>query len=242
MEKIEWSKAVHEMMGNLVRIETHGDGYGSGFIIPPPMNTSGNCCVLTAYHVIELAHKTGATITIRSAKHGMGIDIPSLLRHVFFIKERDQAIISFNAPKDFASLQTVHFLAHEYHYNPGVELGWLGFPNLKKAINVPCFLAGRISAYLPDDEAYLIDGVSIHGISGGPAFYCDEDKVVLAGIVTDYYPNEVNNQSWPGLAMFRTINPLMELYEAQDKNSMPTLLSPPSHGMNPSKESKREGA
>ena len=234
MAKIEWSNAVQQMMGNLVRIETHGDGYGSGFIIPPPKNTPGNSCVLTAYHVIELAHKTGATITIRSAKTGTRVDLPSLLRNVFVVKERDQAIISFNAPNGFASLHTVHFLSHDYHYNPGVELGWLGFPKLQKAINVPCFLSGRISAYLPDDEAYLIDGVSIHGVSGGPAFYCDNDgKVVLAGIVTNYYPNEVNNQAWPGLAMFRTVNPLMELYEAQDKSAMPQIPVAPADKNNP---------
>ena len=231
MAKVEWSMAVHQMMGNLVRIETHGDGHGSGFIIPPPTNTPGNCCVLTAYHVIKLAYDTGATITIKNSA-GQSIDLPSLLRNVFYIKERDQAIIGFNAPTEFGALRTVHFLSHDYHCNPGVELGWLGFPRLAK--DIPCFLSGRISAYLPEEEAYLIDGVSIHGISGGPAFYCDNDgKVVLAGIVTNYYPNEVNNQAWPGLAMFRTINPLMELYEAQDKSAMPQIPVVPINKSNP---------
>ncbi|MBQ7177105.1 MAG: trypsin-like peptidase domain-containing protein [Victivallales bacterium] len=235
MAKVEWCNAVQLMMGNLVRIDTHGGGYGSGFIIPPPTNTPGNCCVLTAYHVLTLAYETGATITIRSAKTDVRVDLPSLLRYVFVVKDRDQAIICFNAPKDFALLHTIHFLSHDYHYNPGAELGWLGFPCLKKAREVPCFFSGRISAYLPDDEAYLIDGVSIHGLSGGPAFYCDDDgKVVLAGIVTNYYPNEVNNQSWPGLAMFRTINPLMELYEAQDKNAIPQIPDVPVSKKNPS--------
>ena len=233
MARVSWSVAVKQMQGNLVRIETHGDGYGSGIIIPPPTDTPGNCCVLTAFHVIKLAYETGATITIRNSS-GVCIDLPSLLRTIFFVKDRDQAIVSFNAPNEFGSLHTMHFLSGDSHYNPGVELGWLGFPRLDKARDIPCFLSGRISAYLPEDEAYLIDGVSIHGVSGGPAFYCSDDgKVVLAGIVTNYYPNEVNNQAWPGLAMFRTVKPLMELYEAQDKSAMPQIPVAPIDKNNP---------
>lgn len=223
MARLEWSAAVKRVIGNLVRIETHGDGYGSGFIIPPPANTMGNCCVLTAFHVIKQAYITGATITIRKS-NGDYLELPSLMRNVFCMKERDQAIISFSAPSGFDTLGTIDFLSRNFHCNPGVELGWLGFPRLEKARDIPCFLSGRISAFIPNEEAYFIDGVSIHGLSGGPAFYCDDNaKVVLAGIVTNYFPNEVNNQPWPGLAMFRTINPLMELYELQDKRQMPSF-------------------
>ena len=117
------------------------------------------------------------------------------------------------------------------HYVPGVEFGWLGYPVLEIAKNTPCFLHGRVSAYLDDVEAYLVDGFSIHGVSGGPVFCCEENgDLVLAGIVTNYFPNQITipnsgTQSWPGLAMFRTVNPLMKLY-AQENKVKPQQLPP----------------
>ncbi len=223
MAKILWPQAVSQMRQNLVKVSTLGGGYGSGFLIPPPPKAPGNLCVITAFHVIKQAHETGATIEIEHPGEGIKISLPSLARSVFVANNRDQAIISFNGPKDFEKLHEVTFLSKDRHYNPGVELGWLGFPDLEVSQNVACFLSGRVSAYLEDKEAYLIDGVSIHGLSGGPVFYCSDDQVVMAGIVTNYYPNPVNNQAWPGLAMFRTINPLMKLYEGQNKKDIPKI-------------------
>lgn len=223
MAKVEWYNAVDLMKRNLVKISTLGGGYGSGIIIPRPQKAPGNLCVLTALHVIEKAHITGATIVIERADKKLSITLPSLARSVFVAENRDQAIICFNGPLDFESLHELTFLSKNIHYNPGVELGWLGFPVIEIAKDVPCFLSGRVSAYLEDKEAYLIDGVSIHGLSGGPVFYCDNTKVVVAGIVTNYFPNEVNNQAWPGLAMFRTINPLMKLYDAQEEKDIPQI-------------------
>ena len=225
MAKIEWHVAVGQMMRNLVKISTLGGGYGSGIVIPPPAKAPGNLCVLTAFHVIASAYNTGATMEIMRADQERAIRLPSLSRSIFVAKDRDQAIICFNGPKDFESLHELTFLSRDRHYNPGVELGWLGFPNLEISRNVPCFLSGRVSAYLEDKEAYLIDGVSIHGLSGGPVFYCAEDKAVVAGIVTNYYPNEVNQQPWPGLALFRTINPLMQLYDEQEKRDIPKIIN-----------------
>jgi len=223
MSKLSWSQAVSQMKQNLVKVSTVGGGYGSGFLIPPPEKAPGNLCVLTAFHAIKHAYETGATIVIESAVASGKIVLPSRARSVFVAVDRDQAIISFNGPKDFEKLHTVTFLSKDRHCIPGVELGWLGFPGLKVSQNVPCFLSGHVSAYIEEAEAYLVDGVSIHGLSGGPVFYCDDGKVVLAGIVTNYFPNAVNNQAWPGLAMFRTINPLMKLYDAQKKKDIPKI-------------------
>ena len=223
MAKITWAQAVSQMQQNLVKISTLGGGYGSGFLIPPPAKAPGNLCALTAFHVIKNAYETGATIEIAHAGRNDKIVLPSLARSVFVAPDRDQAIISFNGPRDFEKLHTVTFLSRDRHYNPGVELGWLGFPNLNVSKDVACFLSGHVSAYIEDQEAYLIDGVSIHGLSGGPVFYCSDDQVVMAGIVTNYFPNPVNNQAWPGLAMFRTINPLMKLYDEQNKKDIPKI-------------------
>ncbi|MGN0854305.1 MAG: serine protease [Kiritimatiellia bacterium] len=221
---VKWHQAVTAMMKNVVRVSTLGDGYGSGVIVPPPKHTSGNCCVLTAYHVIQRAQETGATIEIELAKSGEKISLPSLVRTIFPARDRDQAIILFNGPPQFGTPTGYKFLSVNRHYVPGVEFGWLGYPALEIAKDTVCFLHGKISAYLENIEAYLVDGSSIHGVSGGPVFCCEEDEVVLAGIVTNYFPNQIAIQSsgtqiWPGLAMFRTINPLMKLYAQENKKN-----------------------
>ena len=230
MTKKEWYQAAEIMMGNLVRISIYGDGHGSGLIVPPPKNAPGNCCVLTALHVIEAADKTGATILIEHEETKQKIVLPSLSRYVFKAKDRDQAIIIFNRPKPFEKSGSINFLDINRHYKRGIEFGWLGYPGLEIAEKQACFFSGRVSAYLDDKEAYLVDGCSIHGVSGGPVFSCDADgRVVLAGIVTNYFPNEIikpnctSSQAWPGLAMFRTINPLMKLYASQNKVKQPQL-------------------
>ena len=230
MAKLEWHQAIQKAMGNLVKISTFGDGYGSGFIIPPPKNAPGNCCVLTALHVVDKADKTGATIAIELAQTKQKIILPSSNRFVFKATDRDQAVIIFNNPKPIGALNSITFLSLDRHYKCGVEFGWLGYPHMEIAEQSPCFFSGRVSAYLEDKEAYLVDGCSIHGVSGGPVFSCDDNgQIVLAGIVTNYYPNEIKTpnctgpQAWPGLAMFRTINPLMKLYAAQNKVKPPQL-------------------
>ena len=229
MAKLEWHQAVTLMMKNVVKVSTLGNGYGSGVIVPPPKNAPGNCCVLTAYHVIQKSEETGATIEIELAESKEKIILPSLVRTIFTAKGRDQALVLFNGPTQFGYHKGYQFLSRDMHYVPGVEFGWLGYPALEIAQNTPCFLHGRVSAYLDEVEAYLVDGFSIHGVSGGPVFCCEDDgKVVLAGIVTNYFPNQITTpnsgtQSWPGLAMFRTINPLMKLY-AQENKAKPQQL------------------
>ena len=49
----------------------------------------------------------------------------------------------------------------------GSEVGWLGFPGIDA--QTLCFFSGNISARKP--AAYLIDGVAINGVSGGPVVY-----------------------------------------------------------------------
>lgn len=227
MAKTEWHIAINKMMQNVVKVSIAGGGYGSGVIVPNPKNTASNCCVLTAYHVIQKAEETGATIVIELANTRDKIELPSLLRTIFTAKDRDQALILFNGPEQFGKPREYQLLPENNHYVPGVEFGWLGYPSLEIAEDTVCFLHGRVSAYIDKYEAYLVDGASIHGVSGGPVFCCgDNGTVVLAGIVTNYYPNNVSIQNtgvqaWPGLAMFRTVNPLIRLYsQANTKTSL----------------------
>lgn len=228
MARMEWHQAVNQMMRNMVKVSTRGDGYGSGVFVPPPINAPGNHCILTAYHVVKKADQTGATIDILIEDSKKVLKLPSLQRTIFHHEQRDQALILFSSPRKFGDTDCYKLPESPGHYSRGVEFGWLGWPRI--APHTVCFFRGVVSAYLDQDDAYLVDGASINGISGGPVFCCENDHTIsLVGIVTGYQPNQVviNNgtlpQSLPGLAMFRTVNPLLELYEAQMKKSPPKL-------------------
>ncbi len=84
----------------------------------------------------------------------------------------------------------------------GAEVGWLGFPGITEP--ELCFFQGHVSGYLSDPPLYLIDGVAINGVSGGPVF----DKTgAIIGLVSAYLPNRINpNTTLPGLMSVVPIN------------------------------------
>ena len=72
-----------------------------------------------------------------------------------------------------------------------------------------CFFSGRISAWLEQEQSYLVDGVAINGVSGGPAFQVDEDgRPVLLGVVSAYLPNKSLGGTLPGLSVVQHIGHL----------------------------------
>jgi len=228
MKKLEWYRAVEIMKKNLVKVTTYGDGYGSGVLVHVPANPEGMCCVLTANHVIGNAKITGATIEIElESTHEKIILLPTE-RMLFPGQNLDQALIIFRSNKKLGAIDEYSLMETNTHLKPGVEVGWLGYPRIVN--NAACFLSGYVSAYLPDSEAYLVDGASIHGISGGPVFCREDEKVTLVGIVTAYRPNQVHIknigiQALPGLSKFQTIDPLMKLYEATNPApKLPTVI------------------
>lgn len=129
---------------------------------------------------------------------------------------RDQALIEFSAKDLPLPLNTVDILTQGKRLNEGVQTGWLGFPSVAP-FNL-CFFAGHISAWLEPDEAYLVDGVAINGVSGGPAFYEDENgKIWIIGLVTEYRPNLATGNILPGVSLIRSTNPLMQFYATLQK-------------------------
>ncbi len=75
-------------------------------------------------------------------------------------------------------------------------------------------LCGNVSAWLQDESAYLVDGVAINGVSGGPAFVYEEDTpALLVGVVTAYIPNRATGEALPGVSLVRAINPYVTLFK-----------------------------
>jgi hypothetical protein len=87
-----------------------------------------------------------------------------------------------------------------------------------------CFFTGSISAFLRSEDCYLIDGVAINGVSGGPVFADDKELPEIIGTVSAYMPNRVGDATLPGLlraqdisAYQETISRIRTLDEAREK-------------------------
>ena len=94
----------------------------------------------------------------------------------------------------------------------GNKIGWLGFPAIPTA-NL-CFFSGRVSAWVQSLSAYLVDGVAINGVSGGPAFHVvefDPGAVFITGVLSAYVPNRATGEVLPGLSVVRGVSQFHEL-------------------------------
>jgi hypothetical protein len=89
----------------------------------------------------------------------------------------------------------------------GIDIGWLGYPGIEP--DTLCFFAGTVSARQTNRKAYLIDGVAINGVSGGPVFHCPTpDQVQIIGCVSAYHANRATGETLPGL--LRTVRIITE--------------------------------
>lgn len=102
----------------------------------------------------------------------------------------------------------------------GSSIGWLGYPVLiDKGIIQPSFFSGVISNIFPATDQYVIDGVSIDGVSGGPVFYLSNDcsDSFIIGSISSYHVNRVpvgeNMESWPGLLISYNVSVFKPLIE-----------------------------
>ena len=67
-----------------------------------------------------------------------------------------------------------------------------------------CFFHVYISGYLNDPPTYLVDGVALNGISGGPAL---DNSAHVIGLVSAHIPNRVDQDTTsPGVMSLVLIN------------------------------------
>lgn len=84
----------------------------------------------------------------------------------------------------------------------GAAIGWLGYPGL--VFPELCFFHGVVSGYQERPPIYLVDGVAINGVSGGPAF--DRSGLVV-GLVSAYLSNQIApGTTLPGLMIITPLN------------------------------------
>ena len=227
---MEWHEAIDRITPHVFRISTP-DGTGSGWLVS--RSQQNDLCVLaTAAHVIDSAHFWEKPIRITHHQSGGSLLLRADDRAVNVDSAKDTAAIIFNCrdlqvPQDNPTLFT-----RDYHLKPGNDIGWLGYPAVQGADL--CFFHGHISAYLDSEESYLVDGVAINGVSGGPAFAKWGETVEMIGLVSAYIPNRATGIVLPGVALIRDINQyhdyadrVRSLDEAQAQQTAPKEPPPP---------------
>lgn len=201
---MHWSEAVNSTLPCIVKIETP-TGHGTGFLCFHNEGTS-MFAIATAGHVIHHADKWLEPIRIYTHDGSKSLLLKANARHITMGELSDSAIILFSQNHDlFGDTPPLPLLDKEYVLKVGTQVGWIGFTTLEP--DTPCFFSGMISARQDHKNAYLIDGVAINGVSGGPVLHIDEkEDVKVVGTVSAYRMNRTSGDNLPGLLIAQNLS------------------------------------
>ncbi len=201
---MNWDQIVDKITPHIVKIETQS-GHGTGFLSLYNQDKSV-CRVATALHVVRNADDWQQPIRIRHHLSGETVFLEASHRVIYTDWETDSAVILFKK-SDLPSLpeDPKNLLPSDSTISIGFEVGWLGFPSV--APYDLCFFSGNISAKQEYRKAYLIDGVAINGVSGGPVIHATEaDGIQIVGTVSAYHANRVTGETLPGLLIAQDVS------------------------------------
>ncbi len=201
---MDWNQVVQKVTPYVVHIYTP-DGSGTGFICLYN-ESKAMCGIATALHVVEHADTWQQPIRIVHYSSKETLFLKESDRIIFTNRETDSAVIFFKKPQLPFPEELIPLLPVTVPLNVGNDVGWLGFPAIDP--NTLCFFSGNISATsIEATGAYLIDGVAIHGVSGGPVLYISPtDGVQIIGIVCQYRANRVTGEALPGLLYAQNVS------------------------------------
>lgn len=204
---ISWHECLPKIQPFLFKITTP-TGSGTAF----QMSYSKNkklCGIATAYHVISHEHEWGLPIKLTHHNSKNSILLNTEQRAIYQFPNNDLAFILFEKPDDIPiKEENLGYIQKSKFMMEGSNIGWYGFPSV--ASNELCFFSGHISCALVATSKYLVDGVAINGISGGPVFYLttDNDPVIL-GVISAYISNTTGET--PGLSLVSSIEPYQDM-------------------------------
>jgi hypothetical protein len=191
---MNWADAIEHVTPHVVRIETP-TGYGTGFLAFYNHDSSW-CGIATAAHVISHANDWQHPIRIRNTTSMRFLKVED--RVVMIDQSNDSAIVLFLKGELKLPEVAIALTPVDEPCSIGSDIGWLGYPVIEP--DTLCFFAGTVSAQQPARKSYLIDGVAINGVSGGPVFHCTtQNHVQIIGCVSAYHANRANGDALPGL-------------------------------------------
>lgn len=206
---MNWSKCVELVCPYIVSIQTpQGAGTGFLFTYNKDRTVAG---VATAAHVVDYADDWRQPIKLVHCTTQKELFLADGHRVIFLDRSRDSAsIMLFGDFHIGFPMEELPLIDAKKNLRIGVEVGWLGFPSV--AASTLSFFSGRISAVLKDHNSYLIDGVAINGVSGGPVFYVPTggSSPKIIGTVTRYMPNRIYGDTLPGLMRVQDVTSFHE--------------------------------
>jgi hypothetical protein len=186
----------------VVKIETP-NGHGTGFVcIYNERKTFVG--IATALHVVAHADEWQQPVRIQ---HQASKTTTFLRENEWVIMpdwRTDSAVILTQVGQLDLPQELIPVLPIDRRLPIGAEVGWIGYPAVHRYTQ--CFFSGRVSAFQEERHAYLIDGVAINGVSGGPALYYDETGIQIVGFISAYIPNRATGEALPGLSVAQDLS------------------------------------
>jgi hypothetical protein len=200
---MSWDEVVEKVLPSVVKIETPG-GHGTGFLCFYNENKT-YCGIATAHHVVEHADVWQLPIRINHLQSNTTRFLKESDRVIWVDKTKDSAVIIVATGELKFPETPIQLLPTDRRLPIGREVGWLGYPAI--ASYTACFFSGNVSALEEWRNAYLIDGVAINGVSGGPVIYCDpRDGVQIVGSISAYRANRATGEALPGLSIAQDVS------------------------------------
>ncbi len=230
MPLMEWYEAVDLVAPFVVKISTPS-GFGSGFLFTYAGGGSISG-VATAAHVLSHAHQWEEPIRLYHPESDTTVLLRPDDRGVFIDEDRDSAAIVFPSEKIPFPNKPLPLIPEGKTLRIGNDVGWVGFPAI--APDKLCLFRGCTSFWDEKPQAYLVDGVLINGVSGGPAFWRSQESesgVFVVGLASAYVPNTQWGSTLPGLGVIRhvghlqeTVSELKDFYEVMAQQTPPSTL------------------
>lgn len=225
---MEWHECIETITPHLVHISTPR-GSGTGWLVSLS-TTTDLCAIATAAHVVDNAHYWEEPIRIFHTHSGESLLLRAVDSAIYLANSIDSAAIVFHRADLPLPASTLPLTRSGYFTKPGVEIGWMGYPAMQQSN--ACFFSGRISHYDQLRKRYLVDGVAVNGVSGGPTFWNyaagQDDGLEMIGIVSAYIANRATGEALPGLAVIQDVEQFYDitqrfasLDEAKSKQTPP---------------------
>jgi hypothetical protein len=200
---VNWNQIVETFTPYIVKIETPS-GYGTGFLCLYNENKS-LCGIATAYHVVRDTEEWKQPIRIQHYPSATTAFLSEKDRVIYYDAVNDSAVILLPVGELQLPETPKPLLPTDRVLSIGAEVGWLGFPAIVS--NTLCFFSGNISAWQEFRRTYLIDGVAISGVSGGPVLYTSQTEgVQIVGTISAYRAGTAGGGTTPGLAFAQDVS------------------------------------
>jgi hypothetical protein len=178
---------------------------GTGFVVGLTKRDGGRHAMLaTALHVVEDVLGNDLPLDIVGQEGTALSKVTAGPTHIYPVgpSECDTALIEVHTTQPLITPDALLPIPLETMLPRGADVGLLGYPGL--VLPELCFFRGVISGYQEQPPLYLVDGVSINGVSGGPAF---TPSGLLVGLVSAYVPNQISaGTTLPGLMIVTPLN------------------------------------